>query len=155
MIPPCLTLSLIRYVSRVKWSKRPSIHLGVVAIEKGVFWSPLTTVANFTYYITNMNTTWIKQTLPLTHKTLASFFLSFCFHRVFILKWFLPNASELDMFCHLEVIWQWQEEWVMVRESNILSVNICGSWWSRKIQCRCGAVYFHSSFILFFLLSNQ
>ena len=26
----------------------PSLHLGVVAIEKGAFWSPLTTVTNFT-----------------------------------------------------------------------------------------------------------
>ena len=25
----------------------PPLHLGVVAIEKGVFWSPSTTVANF------------------------------------------------------------------------------------------------------------
>ena len=37
---PCLTLSDIRYVSRVKWSnpgKRvvPPLHLGVVAIKKG------------------------------------------------------------------------------------------------------------------------
>ena len=29
---------------------RPPQHLGVVAIEKGTFWSPSTTVANFTYY---------------------------------------------------------------------------------------------------------
>ena len=29
---------------------RPLRHLGVVAIEKGAFWSPSTTVANFTYY---------------------------------------------------------------------------------------------------------
>ena len=52
LIPPCLTLSNIRYVSRVKWSNpgkgiAPSSHLGVVAIEKRTFWSPSTTVANF------------------------------------------------------------------------------------------------------------
>ena len=52
-MPPCLTLSIIRYGSRVKWSNPgkgvvPSLKLGVVAIEKGVFGSPLTTVANFT-----------------------------------------------------------------------------------------------------------
>ena len=31
----------------------PSLHLDVVAIEKGAFWSPLTTVAKFTttYYL--------------------------------------------------------------------------------------------------------
>ena len=27
----------------------PPLHLDVVAIEKGAFWSPLTTIANFTY----------------------------------------------------------------------------------------------------------
>ena len=54
MIPLCLTLSNIRYVSRVKWSNPgkgsyPHLHLGVVAIEKGAFWSPLTTVTNYIY----------------------------------------------------------------------------------------------------------
>ena len=53
LIPPCLTLSIIRYGSRVKWSNLgkgvvPSLHLGVVAIEKGAFRSSLTTVTNFT-----------------------------------------------------------------------------------------------------------
>ena len=28
--------------------KRPTLHLCVVAIEKGAFWSPSTTVSNFT-----------------------------------------------------------------------------------------------------------
>ena len=55
LIPPCLTLSNIRYVSREKWSNPgkgvvPTLHLGVVAIEKGAFWSPSTMVANFTYF---------------------------------------------------------------------------------------------------------
>ena len=44
LIPPCLTLSSIRYVSRVKWS-----NPGVVAIEKGAFWSLSTIVVSFTY----------------------------------------------------------------------------------------------------------
>ena len=43
LIPPWLTLSIIRYVSRVKWSS------SVVATERGAFGSPSTTVANFTY----------------------------------------------------------------------------------------------------------
>ncbi len=30
---------------------RPFLHLGVVPIEKGAFGSPLTTVANLTYFI--------------------------------------------------------------------------------------------------------
>ena len=53
-MPPCLTLSTIRYESRVKWRNpgkgvASSLHLSVVAIEKGAFASPSTMVANFTY----------------------------------------------------------------------------------------------------------
>ena len=36
--------------SRERSSALP-LHLGVVAIEKGAFWSPSTMIANFTYYI--------------------------------------------------------------------------------------------------------
>ena len=49
----CLTLSDIKYVSRVKveqsreWSSALRLHLGVVAIEKGAFGSSSTTAANF------------------------------------------------------------------------------------------------------------
>ena len=55
-MPPCFTLSLIRYGSRVKWSnpgkgEAPSPNPDVVAVGKGAFRSPLTTVANFTYLI--------------------------------------------------------------------------------------------------------
>ena len=46
LISPSLTLRIIRYVSRVKWSNPKK---GVVAIEKGAFGSPSTTVANFTF----------------------------------------------------------------------------------------------------------
>ena len=53
-MPPCLTLSSVRYGSRVKWSNpgkeyHPPLHLGVVAIEKGAFGSHSTMVANFTF----------------------------------------------------------------------------------------------------------
>ena len=56
LIPPCLILSNIRYVSRVKWSNpgkglSSPLHFGVVAIEKGALWSPSTTVPNFYIYI--------------------------------------------------------------------------------------------------------
>ena len=42
LMPLCLTLSIIRYRSSVKWSnpgkeQRPTLHLGVVATEKGTF----------------------------------------------------------------------------------------------------------------------
>ena len=61
LMPPCLTVSIIRYRSRVKWSNPgngvvPSLNLGVVANEKGAFGSPLTTVANFTYFTNNLHT---------------------------------------------------------------------------------------------------
>ena len=42
----------VRIKGEVDQSKeRPPLHLGVVAIEKGAFWSPSTTVAKFLYYI--------------------------------------------------------------------------------------------------------
>ena len=49
-----LNTSIIRYGSRVKWSNpgkgvAPSLHIGVVAIEKGAFESPSTKVIKFTY----------------------------------------------------------------------------------------------------------
>ena len=46
IMPPCLTLGIIRNVSMVKWL---NLRKGVIAIEKGAFWLPLTMVANFTY----------------------------------------------------------------------------------------------------------
>ena len=58
---PCLTLSNIRYISRVKWSNpgkevAPSLNLGVVAIEKGAFMPTSTEGDNFTFTIV----TWCK-----------------------------------------------------------------------------------------------
>ena len=54
-MPLCLTLIVIRYGSKVKWSNPgngvvPSPTAGLVAIEKGAFRSPLTMAANFTIY---------------------------------------------------------------------------------------------------------
>ena len=55
LIPPCLTLSNISIKGKVEQFKERSsalpLHLGVVAIEKGAFWSLSTTVANFTTYV--------------------------------------------------------------------------------------------------------
>ena len=54
MIPPCLTLSIIRYVSSgaIQWKEwRLPLLIGVVAAEKGAFWSPSTTIANLYIYI--------------------------------------------------------------------------------------------------------
>ena len=33
-----------------EWSSALPLHLGIVAIEKGAFWSPSTKVASFTYF---------------------------------------------------------------------------------------------------------
>ena len=54
LMSPCLTLSIIRYGSRVKWNNQEkgvahSLHLGVVAIEKEAFRLLSTMVTNFTY----------------------------------------------------------------------------------------------------------
>ena len=56
LIPICLTLSIISYVSRVKLSNprkgvAPPLHIGVIAIGRVSFGSPSTTVADFTYFI--------------------------------------------------------------------------------------------------------
>ena len=58
LIPPCLTFGNIRYGSRVKWS---NLGKGVAPFPthrcssywKGAFWSPSTTVANFTFLYTH------------------------------------------------------------------------------------------------------
>ena len=60
MIPPCLTLSNIRYVSRIKWSNPgkgvvPSPTYWCSSYWKGAFWSPSTTVTNFTYLFTKLS----------------------------------------------------------------------------------------------------
>ncbi len=62
LISPCLTLSIKRYVSRIKWSnpRSPSLHLGVVAVEKETFGSLSTTLANFTYFIIYIKKTYIN-----------------------------------------------------------------------------------------------
>ena len=56
----CLTLSIIRYVSRVKESNpgkgvATPLHLGIVAIEKGAFGSSSTTVANLILLYSTLN----------------------------------------------------------------------------------------------------
>ena len=57
MVLDTALLSTQHYMVRIKnkveqsweWSKRPPLHLGVVAIEKGAFRLPSTKVANFIY----------------------------------------------------------------------------------------------------------
>ena len=54
LMPPCLTISIIRYGSRVKWSNlgkgvMPSPTPRCGSNRKGAFGSPSTAVANFTY----------------------------------------------------------------------------------------------------------
>ena len=54
LMPQCLTRRIYKVRTRGKWSNpgngvAPLLHLGVVVMEKGAFWSPSTMVANFTY----------------------------------------------------------------------------------------------------------
>ena len=56
LVQPCLTLSIIRYGSRIKWSNSGrewnctlTLHLGVVAIEKEAFGSPSTKIVDFSF----------------------------------------------------------------------------------------------------------
>ena len=55
IIPDISLLNTQQYKVRIKdkveqsREMRPPLHLGGVAIEKGAFWSPSTTVASFTY----------------------------------------------------------------------------------------------------------
>ena len=50
LIPPCLILSIIRYVSRANRAiKGKEMHPPLEAIEKGALGSASTTVVNFTY----------------------------------------------------------------------------------------------------------
>ena len=69
LISPCLTPSIIRHVSRVKWSNpgkwvAPSLHLGVVAIEKGAFGSPSTSVTNFSFLLSFFSSVDCFSSLP-------------------------------------------------------------------------------------------
>ena len=62
-IPPCLTLSIIRSGSKVKWSNPgngvvPSSTPWSGSYWKGAFGSPLTKVANFTFYLLSIK--WVK-----------------------------------------------------------------------------------------------
>ncbi len=58
MVLDAALLSTQHYKVRIKgkveqfweWRRALPLHLGVVAIEKGAFWSLLTKVANFTYF---------------------------------------------------------------------------------------------------------
>ena len=50
----CLTLSIIRYGLRVKWSNSGN---GVVAIEKGAFGLPLTKAANLYTHVSLLTET--------------------------------------------------------------------------------------------------
>ena len=66
MIPPCLTLSIIRYESRVKWSNPGK----GVAIENGAFGSPSTTVTNFYFYCQKIKL--IQYKLDQFHSTVSA-----------------------------------------------------------------------------------
>ena len=91
LMPPCLALSIIRYRSRVKWSNPgngvvPSLHLSVVAIEKGAFGSSLTKVANFTFLLIPHNEVYYSSIIVLISCFVSyfSFFTLFCLFRAWV-----------------------------------------------------------------------
>ena len=47
-----MSISFKKVINNVSTNQRPTLHLGVVAIETGTFGSPSTTVVNFTYLFT-------------------------------------------------------------------------------------------------------
>ena len=53
---------------KVEQSRERSSTLGVVAIEKGAFRSPSTTVANFTYFLWRLLTRLTRDHIELKHK---------------------------------------------------------------------------------------
>ena len=104
LIPPCLTLSIIRYGSRVKWrqswewSSALPLHLGVVAIEKGAFGSPSTMVANFTYLLWSW---WLVKFLTFSDILLSMFVRSchmpFCSQSISWLHFSLLVLTPLEL----------------------------------------------------------
>ena len=44
----------------LEWSSTPTLHLGVVAIEKGAFRSPSTKVTNFTHLLFVLKSNWVR-----------------------------------------------------------------------------------------------
>ena len=74
----CLARSIIKLGSRLKQSNlgkgvAPSLHLGVVVIEKGAFGSTSTKVTNFTYIYTHMSCS--ESSKPYPEKSVFTDFL--------------------------------------------------------------------------------
>ena len=67
-------------LSRERSSGLP-LHLGVVAIEKGAFWSPLTTVTNFTFTYIASGKKRIKK-ITINSFLVLSKFLSLYFNKM-------------------------------------------------------------------------
>ena len=124
LIPPCLTLSNTRYVSRIKWRNPgkgvvPSLHLGVVAIEKGAYWSPSTTVANFT--------------LPLPSLSRAECDIRWIFFMV-ALTHIGTRLMAMQKNCMASL---WEERWTSVNEPDIWRWEVAAlrmSLWSQIFQ---------------------
>ena len=109
MIPPNLTLSIIRYRSRVSGVNKGkeldlSLNLGVVAIEKGAFRSsPSTAVAQPTHftYLVRAIILFLKMCKPINLLSITLVFTGFfwgffffCFVFCFFVKWHF-NLDEL------------------------------------------------------------
>ena len=90
LMPACLTLNIIRYGSRVKWSNlwkgvAPPIHLGVVAIEKGAFKPPSSMATNFTFTY--------SEDVPLLQLVYCQILILFIYFKIYI---YLLNTDALS-----------------------------------------------------------
>ena len=100
LMPPCLTLSYIGYVSRVKWSNSEKGVAPSLTIEKGAFGSPSTTVANFNYLLI-----WFKELIPIQNRHLFTHSYSISVNvwsYLQIFSWFHCNQFDLYSFIELQ-----------------------------------------------------
>ena len=124
MIPPCLTLSNIRYVSRVKWSNpwkgvAPSPTPQCGSYRKG----SLRVALDYTCQLKNNNNKfdiWRK-----SFKKNESYWLDLCFWSKTILWTFFPRKKE----------WEFKSDWMFIlfffffSQSSMLFGN---DWWESK-----------------------
>ena len=110
-MPPCLTLSIIRYGSKIKWSNSgngvvPSLHHGFLAIEKGAL-RLLPVVYPHTF--TNINGNIIKHNLRTSMNERTHFFIKI------YLSHFILERVDVSVVCE-----RWKERHIL-RERNSFS----------------------------------
>ena len=92
--------------------EHPSFHLGVVAIEKGAFGSPLTTIATFTYFII----------------FLGVYFSQYWYHFYIFSEDTIPRINSTNLHCsfeRLEVHLNQVENWITQKIILKISLLLC------------------------------